>query len=245
MKRKIFYIFLLAALSGVALMYLLYDGKIRLNYPDKDKFPLAGIDISHHQGKIDWEALREEGISFVIIKATEGGDFKDRRFAENWADSKQEGYRTGAYHFYRFCKTGEEQARNFIESVPVEEDNLPPAIDLEFGGSCVNGATKQDILREVKIFLDTLEAHYGKKPIIYSTNEFYEQYLQNEFPGHPIWIRNIYQRPRLKDGRNWAIWQYANRGHLSGIDTYVDLNVINGSSFEVVESGIPAQGSEK
>lgn len=212
--------------------YLFSIGRIRFNYPDKTEFPIWGIDISHHQGTIDWEELRQEKLSFVVIKATEGGDYIDPRFAENWANSNREGYRTGAYHFYRLCKDGKEQAANFVKTVPKTHDNLPPTVDLEFGGNCGTTKTKEQILSEVKEFLDVLENHFQEKPIIYVTREFYDAYLIKQLMDYPIWIRDIFKRPSLEKGREWSIWQFANRGHLKGIETYVDLNVWNGKSMD-------------
>jgi lysozyme len=229
-KRLLLSIFFVA--GGLSLIAFLFStGRLRLNYPSKEEFPFVGTDISHHQGKIDWAKLRSEDISFVIIKATEGGDFKDPLFLANWSESKNEGYKTGAYHFYRFCKDGKEQAKNFIESVPIDPDNLPPAIDLEFGGNCKTDKSREQILEEINEFLDILQARYEMRPMIYATNEFFDQFLIGKFKDNPIWIRDIYKRPMLSDGRSWAVWQFANRGHLNGIDGYVDLNVLNGNSF--------------
>jgi lysozyme len=217
------------------LAYLITIGKIRFNYPDKEDFPILGIDISHHQGNIRWAELRSEDISFVIIKATEGKDYKDKLFERNWTSSKTEGYKTGAYHFYRICRDGKEQAKNFIETVPYHADNLAPTIDLEFGGNCKTDKSKDQILKEVDEFLNILEVHYKKKPIIYATQEFYDEFLTDNFADHPIWIRDVFKKPELSDGREWVIWQFANRGHLHGIDTYVDLNVLNGKSISILE----------
>jgi lysozyme len=230
MKKLLIIAVLFVTVIGL-LAYLLYIGQIRFNYPSKEKFPMVGIDISHHQGKIHWEELRTENISFVIIKATEGGDYKDPRFNANWANSKKEGYKTGAYHFYRICKDGKEQAKNFIETVPNEPDNLPPSVDLEFGGNCKTDKAKDQILREIKEFLEIVESHYKRPAIIYVTYEFYNEYLVDQFKNHPIWIRDVFGRPELSDQRAWTIWQFANRAHLKGIDGYVDLNVLNGAQF--------------
>src|SRR5689334_2438969 len=181
-------------LIGGLLIFLLSKGWIRFNYPSHEEFPFRGIDISHHQGKISWEELKTEDISFVIIKATEGQDYKDPRFIENWNNSKRTGYKTGAYHFYRLCKDGKAQAENFIATVPDEPDNLPPAIDLEFGGNCDTQKTHEQIIQEVTEFLQLLELHYKKKPIIYVTHDFYDEYLVDNFKNYSIWIRDIFRR---------------------------------------------------
>jgi lysozyme len=235
LMRKLLIIGATLTFIGLLLAYMLYIGTLRFNYPDKDEFPIVGIDVSHHQGVIRWQELRSEDITFVIVKATEGGDYKDPLFNANWTKSKEEGYKTGAYHFYRFCKDGKEQARNFIETVPDEPDNLPPTIDLEFGGNCKTDKTKEQVIKEVTEFLDILDNHYKRRAIIYVTNEFYDEYMVGQFQSHPIWIRDIFKRPRLTDKRDWLIWQFANRAHLEGIDTYVDLNVWKGDSIGVLQ----------
>ncbi|MBK6964975.1 MAG: glycoside hydrolase family 25 protein [Bacteroidales bacterium] len=216
------------ALTSLILVFLLYKGFLRFNYPDYQEFPIQGIDISHHQGTIDWTRLKQQNISFVFAKATEGGDYRDPDFLDNRTNAQKCGFAFGAYHFYRLCKTGIEQADNFISFVPKSDRSLPPVVDLEFGGNCKTAKSKEQIITEIQQFIDKLEAHYGQIPIIYTTKDFYSQYLQNHFLNNPIWIRGIYGKPELVDKREWLFWQYANRGRLNGIENYVDLNVFNG-----------------
>lgn len=228
-----------AVLGILFIRFLFYQGILQMNYPDKDEYPLKGIDISNHQGTIDWEKLREEKLSFVIIKATEGEDHRDSLFSDYYANSKKEGYATGGYHFFRLCTGGKEQAQNFINSVPKDSLDMPPSIDFELGGNCdTTGLVREKVLHEIQECLDALEKHYGKRPIIYSTRTFYKIYLTDNFREYPLWIRSIYKPPAFREKRAWAIWQYANRGHLKGIDTFVDLNVINGMSLKVLEQPV-------
>ena len=210
-------------------------GYLRFNYPNKSKFPVHGLDISHHQDVIDWDLLEDEDISFIFIKATEGGDHKDTKFEYNWQRAGEIGIVRSAYHFFTFCKTGVEQARNFIETVPVEENTLPPTIDLEFGGNCSARPSREEVLSEISDFAQIIERRYGKTPIIYATNQSYRAFLSEDRPDYPIWIRNIYRRPKLPDGRKWTFWQYANRGRLYGIEGFVDFNVFNGSREEFIQ----------
>jgi len=137
-----------------------------------------------------------------------------------------------AYHFFTFCKIGKEQAQNFIESVPNDSTNLPPALDLEFGGNCSRENQVEDIIHEITEYINIVEQHYNKKVVLYSTNEFYKQYLIGQFPDNPVWIRDILKKPELPDNREWVFWQFANRGKLDGIDTYVDLNVFKGDKAD-------------
>lgn len=210
-------------------------GYIRFNYPDIDKYPVRGIDISHHQDVIDWDLLTRANLDFAFIKATEGGDHKDTKFEENWKRAGDIGLVRGAYHYFTFCKSGREQALNFIETVPVAEPSLPPVIDLEYGGNCSARPTKEEVVKEIGEFSNLVESRYGKTPLIYATYQTYRDFLVGELPGHMIWIRDIYSKPRLNDGREWTFWQYTHRGRLLGIDGFVDLNVYNGSREQFIE----------
>lgn len=214
---------------------LFYHGIIQLNHPDRAEYPIVGIDISHHNRRINWEELREAKLSFVVIKATEGATYRDSLFMHNYQTSKAEGYKTGAYLFYRFCKSPEEQAANFIQFVPKDSTDLPPVIDLEFGGNCKTDLGKEELIAEIEHCMELLEQHYGKRPIIYVTQNFYDEYLTDMLTDYPLWIRNIYHFPEIKPDREWIIWQYANRARVRGVYKFVDLNVVNGLSVDVLD----------
>jgi len=203
-----------------------------MNYPSLADYPVQGIDVSHHQQKIDWEKLDKQQVQFAFIKATEGGNHKDSLFQWNWREAIRNQIPVAAYHFFTFCKEGKEQARNYIHYVPRDSIDLPPVIDLEYGGNCKEENRRQDLVNEISSYLSIIEDHYSRKAIIYTTNEFYRNYLQNEFPDNPIWIRDILSTPDLPDDRNWTFWQYTNRGRIEGINTVVDLNAFNGSREE-------------
>lgn len=230
--KKIIYTILVLGVIGSVLIASIYFGYLRFNYPSEKEYPIKGIDISHHQNKIDWKLVKEQKIQFAFIKATEGGDFIDKRFNENWREAKTNGIDVGAYHFFTFCRDPKEQANNVINVVPKTGNSLPPVIDLEFGGNCNLSKSKDSLLSDIKIFEEIIHKHYGKKPILYITQEFYNKFLLDELKENPIWVRDIYKKPELIDKRAWILWQYGNRGHLKGIDMYVDLNVFNGNQKE-------------
>ena len=158
------------------------------------------------------------------MKATEGGDFKDRRFQENWAGAGQAGLLRGAYHFFTLCRSGAEQAANFIDSVPVEPGTLPPAVDLEFAGNCAARPTKPALHRELGDFLQRVERHFAQVPILYTTRPFHARYLAGGFGGYGLWLRSLVLEPSFGD-RPWLLWQFHDRGRRPGIDGPVDLNV--------------------
>lgn len=216
--------------SIVFVHWCFYKGYIRMNYPSRHIFPIQGIDISHHQGKIDWSKINQKNIQFIFIKATEGGDFKDRLFQTYWKEAYKLNIPTSVYHFFTFCRSGKDQAQHFIQEVPKDAITMLPAIDLEFGGNCRLQRNK-NLLAEITDYIQIIENHYQKPVIIYATQDFYQMYLINQFPHNPIWIRDIYRYPKLID-RPWTFWQYANRGAIEGINGFVDLNVFSGNQKE-------------
>ena len=197
-----------------------------------------GIDVSHHQGRIDWKAVASESVAFAFIKATEGGDFIDPRFAENWTSAADAGIRRGAYHFFRQCRTGAVQAENFVRVVPKDVKALRHVVDVEHMGPCLSSPQVQDVVKEIEVFLERLERHYGKRPIIYTTREFHDAYLQGRLSDETFWIRSLVLPPRFRK-QHWVLWQYHNRGRRRGISGPVDLNVLRCQTTSGAEWAIP------
>lgn len=187
-------------------------------------FSVKGFDVSHHQGKIDWKKISPQQYQFVYLKATEGGDYVDPLFQDNWLEARERGLHVGAYHFYNLCRDAEVQSQNFIHTVPIKVNNLPPVIDLEYDSTCIAKTTKEHILKQIKIIHDRLYRHYGKAPIFYTTPNFYHLILAGNFTQTPLWIRDYQGQPQLKD-RHWSFWQYSRQGKINGINSPVDLNV--------------------
>lgn len=230
MKRFSLAVLLLLGAS-IAVYQAFERGWLRLNYPSREQYPFAGVDVSHHRGDIDWAAARSDGVAFAYIKATEGGDFVDPRFHENWEKARAAGLVVGAYHFFTFCRDGASQARHFLATVPRAVDSLPPAVDLEFTGNCSRAPVWSDLSRELHAFLELVRAAYGREPVLYMTREFFDAYLRDapdQFRSSPLWVRDVFRSPRWLAGRSWTVWQYANRGRVRGIAGPVDLNVFQG-----------------
>lgn len=233
-KNKIKLIFIsLGILFVIALIYPF--NFIQLNNPDKFRYPIRGIDVSHYQTKIDWKKLATEDISFIFIKATEGVTRKDDKFDLYWKKAIQNKYHVGAYHFYLVCKPGAPQADNFIAVVPYRNNALPPVIDLEHEGSCWDKTLVSDIVPEIDIFLKKLEKYYRKTPIIYTTARIYNRFVEGTtLERYPVWIRSINKTPGL-DNHQWLFWQYSFRGRINGISGHTDLNVFNGTPTQFRE----------
>ena len=203
-------------------------------------FYCYGIDISKYQPDIEWESMMvmtdAQGhttksitkaknirkVSYVFIKATEGTSMKDKHFNTHWRNAGKHDIRRGAYHFFRSSKDAKQQALHFIQTVgPLAEDDLPPALDIE---TIHKGCSRKTLNEKALIWLQTVENHYGRKPIVYSSASFIEKNLYKEIQeNYPIWVAHYgAARPRCD---KWHIWQFADNATVYGIAGEVDLNV--------------------
>ncbi|MGL5361546.1 MAG: glycoside hydrolase family 25 protein [Bosea sp. (in: a-proteobacteria)] len=203
---------------------------------DAKSKPVQGIDISKWQKDIDWDKVKAAGTRFAFIKATEGGDHLDENFRENWAGAKQAGVPRGAYHFIFWCRPIKDQIRWFIRNVPREANDLPPVIDAEWNNASRCPRTTPDKARaKVREMARAFEAHYGKKPVIYTDINFHEDVFEgtNEFNHLPFWIRSTAAKPHERyENRPWAFWQFTTTGRVPGITGDVDRNAFYGSESE-------------
>jgi lysozyme len=228
MRGRVVALMALAAIAVVAAGGYVYYMRFS---PDRDRYPLRGIDVSHHQGTIDWLAVAADDVAFAYIKASEGGDFVDRNFATNFVAATAAGLPAGAYHFFTLCRPGAEQAQNFLAQLPQGSAMLPPALDLEFSSGCDERPEPEAVVREIDAFLGVIEPALGRQAIFYSMGEFYEAYGA-ALPERPMWRRWIARPPGEE---NWLIWQYHNRGRVEGITGPVDLNVFSGDEAKLRE----------
>ena len=147
--------------------------------PATSTLTLAGIDVSHHQGEVNWHAVAEAGISFAFAKATEGATFVDPQFSRNWAPMKDAGIVRGAYHFFRPAKPAESQVANFLKAVnELGDGDLPAVLDLEEAptphGDEWEEVPAQNRVPLVLTWLDAVANSLGRKPIIYTRRGFIE-----------------------------------------------------------------------
>lgn len=199
-------------------------------------YPVHGIDVARFQDHIDWSAAKRAGVSFVFIKATEGGDFFDPMFDSHWHGARRAGIPRGAYHFYYFCRPAKEQAAWFIRNVPRRTGTLPPVLDMEWNPhspTCVKRPPAAEVRRQARIYLSIIEKHYGQRPIIYTTPEFYHQNEMGKLPGVEFWLRSV-ARPldQVYPDQHWMFWQYTGTGIVPGVRGDVDINVFRGSEAE-------------
>jgi lysozyme len=203
------------------------------------RMPIQGIDVSWYQKDIDWQAVKRAGTRFAFIKATEGGDLLDRRFRENWEEARAAGVPRGAYHFVFWCRPAKDQVRWFIRNVPKEQDALPPVLDVEWSHktSCQRPSAEK-ARAKMREMLRAFEAHYGKKPVIYTDINFHEDVLEGttEFDHYPFWIRSVAAKPKERYGdRPWEFWQFTATGRVPGVVGDVDRNAFYGTEKQFTD----------
>ena len=214
-------------------------------YPEG--YEIHGIDISHYQGKIDWEQLKNAMIKgcpvrFVIIKSTEGSSRLDENFRENFNQARDFGFIRGVYHFWSNKSTAREQAYYFLDQVHLTDGDLPPVLDIEHKPA---DKSVEDFQRDVLTWLHIVEDKYHVKPIIYTYYKFKEQYLSAPvFEDYPYWIAHYYVDKVQYKGK-WKFWQHTDVGKLPGIKGYVDFNIYNGSYYELKQLCIGSNNNEK
>lgn len=202
-------------------------------------YHVKGIDVSHYQGNIDWDMIKDQGIQFAYIKATEGSTYTDEYYYQNRSEAMENGISAGAYHFFSFDSQGETQAEHFVDTIGPQDGMLIPAVDVEYyGDKEKNPPKEQEVRRELSVMLDILEEYYGCKPLIYSTQSFYHKYLEGYYDEYLLWIRNVYLPP----AQDWVIWQYSDKLRLDGVngdEQYVDGDVCVGdlSLISMSETG--------
>ena len=191
------------------------------NTPAPHQYPIHGIDAARFQTMIDWPKARKAGINFAFIKATEGSNFKDKKFEYNWRNSKKEGFIRGAYHYFNPNKKGENQANHFIRNVKLSKGDFPPVIDVEDKGNVSSSLLMKGVMK----FAKKVESHYGVKPIIYTYHDFYKNNFDSSFDNYTLWIAHYYVKK--PNNNQWNFWQHNDRGTVSGINYPVDFNVFN------------------
>ena len=204
-------------------------------------FAELGIDVSHNnEGPILWDSLRvmvdrsgrtvkdlEKArkvypVKFVFIKATEGVSMRDPKFKTYWAEAGKRDIQRGAYHFFRTSRDGAAQARKIIAADgQLRHGDLPPVLDLE---TIHRGCTYKLLNERALQWLREVEKHYGRKPIVYTSDSFARDILCDEIKeGYPIWIAHYGVDSPVHQG--WTYWQFTDRALVYGLPEPVDLSI--------------------
>lgn len=230
-KRLLRFLILVGVLAGLA--FWGYNAVINREININKWFTSGqtlGVDVSSYQEKVDFVKLKEQGVQFAYIKATEGATHVDVSFAEKWLAADEAEVLAGAYHFFSYSESGARQAENFIKTIGDLDGRLIPAVDMELSTAEVrNPPEVADVVKSLKAFLAVVEEKYGVKPLIYAQKDYYDKYLAADFSEYPRWVRNVFYPILIDVGDNWAVWQYNDRGELQGYEgeKYIDMNVVS------------------
>ena len=207
-------------LESICMKLASFDRHSDLPY---SKMEYDGIDVSKYNGVIKWQQVAEnKNIKFVYVKATEGSSRTDSRYRKNIEGAKAQGLLVGSYHFLTYKTPIREQFENFRRQARKAEQDLIPVLDVEQTG--IKGKwTPKQLQDSVALFASLVKRHYGKLPVIYSGEKFYECNLSPALDGHYLFIANYNCRPDLAGKAKHNLWQFSERGHVKGIGEYVDL----------------------
>ncbi|WP_455063645.1 glycoside hydrolase family 25 protein [Prevotella fusca] len=218
----------------------------RAIYGDPDYpagYTIHGIDVSRYQGTINWNRLRNamidrSPIRFIIIKSTEGDSHLDMKFRENFYNAKESGFIRGVYHFWSNNSSARRQAYFFLAMVQLQPGDLPPVLDVEHKPKNIS---TEEFQQNILTWLHIVEDRYHVKPIIYTYYKFKDQYLSDSrFDDYPYWIAHYYVDQMEYQGA-WKFWQHTDAGKLPGIKGYVDLDIYNGSFYDLQQLLIPEE----
>ena len=190
---------------------------------DIDGYKVSGIDVSAHNGTVDFEKAHASGVDFVFIKATEGATFRDSLFMRNLKAANAAGIAAGAYHFFRFDVDGEKQAQNLLKAIAGQPITLPLVIDVETESNPYQPTDR--VTRKVHDMVDVLTS-YGYPVAIYSNKKGLDRHIRDEFSDCGVWICSFTQPDK---NAAWTFWQYSHKGSIPGIDGDVDLDLWHGT----------------
>ncbi|HEY2744861.1 MAG TPA: GH25 family lysozyme, partial [Polyangia bacterium] len=198
---------------------------------------VEGVDVSDGQGAIDWTSVRNAGVRFAIVKATQGTYNTQSRFAANWSGMKAAGVIRGAYHFFDPTDDGVAQANHFLAVMgTLQAGDLPPMLDIECpdgDATCLGfsgGSGKEPaatIRQRMMDFIDTVQGATGRKPIIYTFGSYFSGngVSTSGLQTYPLYIAypttsNCFNVP--SPWTSATMWQYSWTGSVAGISGQVD-----------------------
>jgi lysozyme len=192
-----------------------------------------GIDVSKFQGNVNWQKVKNAGISFAFARAIDDktGTTADPKFARNWQGMKDNGIFRGAYYFLRPNRNMQRAADLFVSIVEeLGEGDLPPVLDVE----SADGASASNILDDIQQWMDIVEAGLKREMMIYTFRPFWESTLGNStrFSNRALWIAHFTSaaQPKFPSAfPRYSFWQFTETGTVPGITGNVDLDRFNGS----------------
>lgn len=230
-SKKICIFIDLAILTAMVALLLWFFVRPAQKHYDVDRavYPVKGIDVSAHNGDIDFQAVKSDTVCFVYMKATEGTDFCDSNFKYNYNAARQAGLLTGAYHFFRFDTPGDVQAHHFLECVSGHPFDLPLAIDVEKWGN-VRDYDVQEVKTQLRKMIEVIKT-YGYPVVLYTNKRGNHTFIGEDFPEVRLWICSLSSEPHCE----WSLWQHSHLNRVKGVPKPVDTNTFRGTKSEFAQ----------
>jgi lysozyme len=191
---------------------------------------ITGVDVSYYQGNVSWSQVKGSGRQFAFVRISDGLNYPDSKFAQNWPALKAAGLVRGSYQFFRPSQDADQQAQMVLDELAaaggLQPGDLPPVLDLESADKLASSV----VVAKAKAWLAKVEAAIGVKPIVY-TAAFMSDVIGTSFAGYTLWVAN-YQTtcPTMPSGwTDWQFWQSSDSGSVPGISGNVDVNFFNGT----------------
>lgn len=192
---------------------------------------MDGIDISNHNGSIDFNKVKAAGIDTIIMKATEGGSYIDPMLEENYKQALGKGFNIGFYHFLYELSDPKRQANWFWQNIKDKEFNVIPVLDAERNNN--NKFNKETYTKFCLDFLEEFKRLSGIDCILYTYTSFANSLMDSRLKPYKLWEANYYTNNGQRHNRKGLtnIWgkdivghQYTSTGRVNGINTNCDLN---------------------
>lgn len=208
---------------------------------------VVGVDVSHHNGKVDWKKVAAAGIKFVYLKLTEGKSYVDDTTFDNYVAAKNAGLRVGFYHYAHPTNDAVAEVNFFLKKLDKMKADLPHCLDLEEN----KGLSKSKLTAFAITWMEYLEKKTGITPILYTGLSFSNTNFTSALAKYPLWVARYSSTNRTKGFSNpgestvwkkWAMFQYTDSGKVNGIKGNVDVNEMDLAFFKSIDSGVVVVG---
>lgn len=189
---------------------------------------MKGIDVSSHNGDINWSAVKNDGVEVAIIKATEGVDFVDSMVNQHYIGAKNVGLNIGFYHFMSEKTDPYRQAEDFYNCIKDKSYNVMPCLDIEVNNY---GRSAAEITDRCLTFLNRFKELSGQDCMIYTGGYFGRDNLDSRIKNYPGWIAHYGVNSPMKTGFPLVGHQYSETGRVNGVNGNVDVNNFNEGIF--------------
>jgi len=198
----------------------------------------AGVDISHHQGRVDWDLLKSSGlVDFAWIKVSEGVTYQDPMLKRNLSEARRVGIPVGGYHFGRPDNNEDphKEIENFVNNCDLQPGDLRPVFDFEREKKGEAQFTFDWGLE----FLRESEKRFGTSPILYTGGAFMKYKINGLHEGledYDLWhayypgsLKNGVKKSRMYKWDEWTVWQWTGSGTIDGFPSLIDRNWLSGA----------------